>query len=105
LFYTEPYKKAIADFKVYPKERGIEYTALGLCGEVGEICNEIKKSIRNDNGLITPERKEKLIDELGDVLWYLQALADETGIDLNEVAVRNIEKLTKRKSDNNLKHE
>jgi NTP pyrophosphatase (non-canonical NTP hydrolase) len=46
-----------------------------------------------------------LIDELGDVLWYLQALVDETDIDLNEVAVRNIEKLKKRKSDNNLKHE
>ena len=73
------------------------YPALGLAGEAGEIANKVKKIMRDDNCILTDEKKEDLIGELGDVLWYLAALATELGIDLGEVAEKNIEKLFSRK--------
>src|SRR5690606_10596877 len=44
------------------------YPALGLAGEAGEVCEQIKKALRDDAGRITPERHENLKKELGDVL-------------------------------------
>ena len=46
----------------------IKYMAIGLAGEVGEVLNEIKKIERDDNNIMTNDRKMKLKDELGDVL-------------------------------------
>ena len=46
------------------------YVRLGLISEVGEVAGQVKRIIRDDGGVLTPERREKLLDELGDVLWY-----------------------------------
>lgn len=83
---------------VYPRENAIEYVTLGLCGESGEIANKVKKVLRKDNieGL-THERREAIIDEMGDVLWYLARLASELAVPLSDVARRNMDKLTQRK--------
>ena len=70
--------------------------AMGLAGEVGELVNKIKKIMRDDKGLIPNHKKEELIGELGDVLWYVATLATELDIDLNEVADLNINKLQSR---------
>jgi NTP pyrophosphatase (non-canonical NTP hydrolase) len=40
---------------------------------------------------------EEIVKELGDVLWYLAAMADELGTTLNHVAEVNLEKLRDRK--------
>lgn len=72
------------------------YCALGLNGEAGEVADEIKKVIRNDNGIITPERREKLKLELGDVGWYWLRAIEEAGMTVEEVMGANIAKLTKR---------
>ncbi len=48
-----------------------EYIMLGLVGEAGEVCDVLKKSIRDDGGELTPARRDHLIEELGDVCWYL----------------------------------
>jgi len=53
--------------------------ALGLCGEVGEVANLVKKADRA--GAARPHT-EKLADELADVFTYLLLLADECKIDL-----------------------
>lgn len=84
---------------VYPnKDTGnFIYPILGLCGEVGEIADKLKKVIRDDNGVITSERREVVKDELGDVLWYLARLSSELGFRLSDIAIRNIDKLTSRK--------
>jgi NTP pyrophosphatase (non-canonical NTP hydrolase) len=73
------------------------YPALGLAGETGEICEKIKKAIRDDGGIITPERLADLSKELGDVLWYIAALCVELGLDMDKVASANIAKLAARK--------
>lgn len=75
---------------------GTVYLGLGLAGEAGEVADQIKKTIRNDNGIITPERMEKLTLELGDVGWYWLRLINELGLTVEEVMKKNIEKLQKR---------
>jgi len=81
---------------LYPEAAKIIYPALGLAGEAGEVANQVKK-IQRDNAVeLTPERRAKIIDELGDVLWYAAALATDIGISLEEVAAENLAKLAKR---------
>ena len=82
---------------IYPsKGENIIYPTLGLVGEAGEIANKVKKIIRDDNGILTEEKKEIIKDELGDVLWYLAALSLELGADLETIAKNNISKLYSR---------
>ena len=56
---------------VYPGrgEGNYTYPALGLAGETGEVCEKLKKAIRDEAGTISPERKALLAKELGDVLF------------------------------------
>lgn len=70
---------------------------LGLVGEVGEVVEHIKKDRRLGDKR-KPLSREKLVDEGGDVLWYLTRLFGENGITLEEVMDYNIVKLTERHS-------
>lgn len=85
---------------VYPgRDQGnITYPALGLAGESGEVCEKIKKAIRDDGGIVTPARRDLLAKELGDVLWYVAALATELRLDLSQIAADNLAKLAARKA-------
>ncbi len=74
---------------------GIIYPALGLAGESGEVLDKIKKIFRDHSGDIKPH-KEALIKELGDVLWYVSALCDELGTNMEWVAHQNVVKLRDR---------
>ncbi len=83
---------------VYPDAgSNLTYPALGLCGEAGEAAEKIKKAIRDDGGELTPERRDALAGELGDVLWYLAQLATEAGLELDEIAESNLAKLLSRR--------
>lgn len=68
---------------------------LGLAGEAGEVVEAIKKHVGHGHNLDT----EKLEKELGDVLWYLAAIATRNGISMTNVAEVNIKKLMKRYPD------
>lgn len=94
----------------FEKTKGLEkgYSALGLTGEAGEVADKIKKIIRGDFDLehyaTNTERKDALEDfedsiirELGDVLWYVAAVADDLEVSLELVASVNLEKLASRK--------
>ena len=89
---------------VYPGRGQGNYTypALGLAGEPGEVCEKLKKAIRDEGGTITPERKALLAKELGDVLWYIAALSTELGLSLEEIASGNLSKLAARKAQNKI---
>jgi len=72
------------------------YPSLGLTGEAGELCNKIKKIFRDDGGELTPERREQIIHELGDCLYYVAALATAIDIPLEDVARQNLAMLDSR---------
>ena len=72
------------------------YPFLGLTGESGEVADKVKKAMRDDNWVITEERRVDLLKELGDVLWYIAACARELDSNIEEVAKMNIEKLKSR---------
>ena len=93
------YQKQAMTTAVYPGrgEGNYVYPALGLAGETGEICEKIKKAIRDEGGTISAERKMLLSKELGDVLWYVATLATELGLELEEIAAGNLAKLAARK--------
>ncbi|HBB56690.1 TPA: hypothetical protein DEW47_03535 [Patescibacteria group bacterium] len=72
------------------------YPTLGLAGEAGEVADKIKKVLRDKGGVISEETKKELEKELGDVLWYLSQIASELELSLENVAVKNIEKIYSR---------
>jgi NTP pyrophosphatase (non-canonical NTP hydrolase) len=86
------YQKEAVKTAIYPDALRVLYPTLGLSGEVGELCNKVKKVYRDGAEL---DRKD-LEKELGDVLWYMAALAEDLGIDLGTVAEINLEKLKDR---------
>jgi NTP pyrophosphatase (non-canonical NTP hydrolase) len=102
------YAAAIEPLVLYPRNttiQAMQYVALGLNGEAGEVAEQIKKAMRNDDGNLSEERVDKLKKELGDVLWYLTRAAAELGTDLDEIARINVDKLYNRRDNDGLKHE
>lgn len=65
---------------------------MGLCGESGEVIDHVKKHLAQGHEL----DKDKMVKELGDVAWYLAETAYALDVELEEVFVKNIEKLKKR---------
>jgi NTP pyrophosphatase (non-canonical NTP hydrolase) len=61
--------------------KSIEYPLMGLMGEFGEICEKFKKVLRDSNGVMTTERRDGLVGELGDLMWYLFQIYSEGKID------------------------
>ncbi len=74
------------------------YLLLGLCGESGEVAEKGKKIIRDMGKNLTEEKKKELEKELGDVLWYISQLATELGLNLDDLAKNNLDKLFSRNS-------
>lgn len=66
---------------------------LGVAGEGGEVADEIKKGLFHADH---PLDADKLILEMGDVLWYLATLCTALGIDMGLVAAENQRKLRER---------
>lgn len=101
------YQEQAGETAVYPEigsyPIGVFYATLGLAGEAGEVADQVKKSWRN-NGELTDSRREKIKDELGDVMWYVAQLATELDMTLEDIATQNIIKLHERHSTNTVKH-
>lgn len=81
---------------IYPESAKVTYPALGLAGETGEVCEKIKKVIRDCGGKVSDEKREEITKELGDVMWYMAALASDLQLSLGDVAVGNLIKLALR---------
>jgi len=56
----------------------------------------MKRVFRDNKGDVSEKRKDLLLKELGDVLWYLNAMSEKLGSNLAEVAAINIAKLKDR---------
>ena len=93
----EEYQSEARKTALYPRRlENLEYPTLGLAGEAGEVANIVKKIQRDHDGVLKDEIRAKLKDELGDVLWYISACADELDLTLTEIAAYNVDKLAKR---------
>lgn len=69
--------------------------ALGLTGEAGEVADEVKKCLYQGREWDS----EKIIEKLGDVLWYVSLMAECFGAPLDFVMEYNLDKLQKRYPD------
>lgn len=87
------YETAVA--RTCPPIVALGMTALGLAGESGEFADEVKKHLFHGKEL----DQEKLVKELGDILWYLAAAAKYLGVSLSDIAAKNNEKLRVRYPD------
>tara|TARA_B100000927_G_scaffold270500_1_gene246704 strand:- start:1322 stop:1639 length:318 start_codon:yes stop_codon:yes gene_type:complete len=94
------YQTLAANTAIYPLASKVTYPALGLCGEAGEVAEKVKKNIRDG---ASETFKEDMKKELGDVLWYVSALARDLDITLEDVANANLKKLEDRKNRNKIK--
>jgi len=65
---------------------------LGLAGEAGECCDLAKKHFYQDGR----EIRNDLLDEVGDVMWYIAEIASAMGVTLEDIAQHNVDKLRKR---------
>jgi NTP pyrophosphatase (non-canonical NTP hydrolase) len=100
----DDYQRKAVGTAIYPNQGdNLYYPALGLAGEAGEVCDKIKKIMRDCDGTLTSEQEVEIIKELGDVLWYVANLCEELDYDMSEAAVRNITKLESRKMRGTLK--
>lgn len=97
------YQSEASTTAVYPARgrhnlEALTYCTLGLANEAGELAGKVKKVHRGDMPLVDAE--DAILDEAGDILWYLAQLCTEMGVTLEEVARRNLGKLLDRQQRN-----
>lgn len=65
---------------------------LGLAGEAGEVVDYVKKVIFHGHSM----DQLRLVKEVGDVLWYISEIASTMKLQLDTIALINLEKLAAR---------
>lgn len=88
--YQEEMKRTASKFEA--SNENLCLGAMGIAGEAGEVADYIKKIVFHSHEL----SREKLAEELGDVMWYLAYLSEVIGYSLSEIADINLKKLRKR---------
>lgn len=73
-------------------EEDLLHAALGICDEAGEIAKAFKGALAYKKELDI----NNLVEEMGDILWFIALMCDKLEIGMDYVAVRNIEKLYAR---------
>ena len=92
------YENLAGQTAIFPKEKALEYLALGMTSEAGEVAGKVKKLIRDGDEVEGFEMKKIAIaSEIGDVLWYCAMMAKEVGVPLNTIMQENLKKLHGRK--------
>ena len=86
------YENLAGQTAIFPKDKALEYLALGMTSEAGEVAGKVKKLIRDGEG-----DKVAIASEIGDVLWYCAMMAKEVGVPLNTIMKENLKKLHGRK--------
>ena len=95
----DKYQRLAATTAIYPEDKALEYLTSGLTGEVGELMSKVAKWYRKDNAY----PHTAILDELGDILWFVSELARVHNCELSVLAQRNLDKLASRKERGALK--
>lgn len=98
----DEYQLKATETAIYPGKgeiMGLAYVGLGL-GEAGEVQGKIKKVLRDNDGVLTPEARDAIASEAGDLLWYVAQLATELDVSLSDIAAGNLAKLADRAQRN-----
>lgn len=77
---------------------GMLHAAVGMSGETGEVL-DITKKIWANNHPLSPQKRAKIVEELGDSLFYHQAMCNLLGITFADVLNGNMAKLNARYPD------
>jgi NTP pyrophosphatase (non-canonical NTP hydrolase) len=88
--------KALLSDKIPSSDDGNQFIVplLGLAGEAGQLLTEYKKQLRDGASNIL--FKERVVEELGDLLWYIANLASKFELDLDYIATQNLYKCQNR---------
>ncbi len=98
LITPDKYENLAGQTAIFPKEKALEYLALGMTSEAGEVAGKVKKLIRDGEDKEGFEMKKLAIaSEIGDVIWYCAMMAKEVGVPLNDIMKENLKKLHGRK--------
>lgn len=100
MFINDYQSKALSTFINRDGEDVTSRLVLGLVEEAGEVAGKFKKRLRGDD---FEDFTSMITKELGDVLWYLAVLADHLGINMDEIATSNLDKLAGRAERNVIK--
>jgi len=76
----------------FPK---MDMACSGIAGEAGEI-NDLWKKIKYHGKPWNEDNRNKMIDEVGDMFWYLTHLMEVLDVEVEEVLDRNVKKLESR---------
>lgn len=83
-------QQAMGTDRTEDQDAGLQIALHGIAGEAGSVVSEAKKWFRE--GSRPPGLAARVEEELGDLLWYVASVANRVGLDLNEVAAKNLEK-------------
>src|SRR5271169_2976691 len=75
-------------------ENSLIVPLLGLAGETGQLLSEYKKHLRDGPAYLL--FKERVAEELGDLLWYVSNVASKYNLGLGDIARSNLEKVRGR---------
>ena len=83
--FAEYQRKARATSRHLPVQGGDGITTpmLGLIGETGEVISELKKHVREGSAYVS--FRDRLVEELGDLLWYVADIASRRNIRLEDI--------------------
>jgi NTP pyrophosphatase (non-canonical NTP hydrolase) len=107
------YQYASTSTAVYPGRGsfwGLIYASLQGAAEAGEFAGKTAKLLRDDGAMpytlqseLNPAKRELMIKEIGDELWYIAAKCNELGVTLENVARQNLVKLADRQARGKLR--
>ena len=90
-FNIEPFK----DFKPTPSQCELLHAAIGIAGEAGELLDAVRKHVFDGQ----PLDEDNVIEELGDLCFYLEAACQAIGVTREEIEELNMAKLFERYKD------
>ena len=98
--YQETIIEVSKSYPIFGTDKALPTYSVGLGEECGEVLGLLKRYFRGDDSVNSPEFKQKLTKELGDITAYLVLVAHTFDIGFEDVLIANVDKLKDRVSRN-----